>query len=175
MPPRCCKRSAEAMRWSPAGQPAVFRLQQGFSDYFENGLWTGELVVHDIGSGFNLRADDGAGHSGLSNPFDVGGANDLSVRISSSPDPLWLGGNIVYTFTVSNSGPASAGNVIVRDRLSAAFIFVSATTSQGTAVFTNSTLVCQVGSLAGGGSAVAQLLVTPIRAGKIFNAVSVTG
>ena len=109
---------ANAVRWSPAGQPAEFHLQPGFSDYFENGLWTGELAVQDIGSGFSLRADDGAGHLGLSNPFDVGGANDLSVRISSSPDASWLGGNLVYTITVSNSGLASASNVIVRDKLS---------------------------------------------------------
>ncbi len=165
---------ANAVKWSPAGRPAGIRLQPGFSDYFENGLWTGALVVRDIGSGFSLRADDGAGHSGLSNPFDVSGANDLSVRIASSPDPLWLGDNIVYTITVANSGPAIANNVIARDNLSAAFMFVSATTSQGTAVLTNATLVCQLGALAGGSSAVVQMVATPIKAGKIFNAVSVT-
>jgi len=38
---------------------------------FVYGVWTGEVTVHEAASNLVLRADDGLGHTGESNPFDV--------------------------------------------------------------------------------------------------------
>ena len=38
---------------------------------FVNGVWSGNLAVLQAGTNVVLMANDGAGHTGLSNPFNV--------------------------------------------------------------------------------------------------------
>jgi len=41
------------------------------TEAFSSGIWTGNVTVSQTGTGITLRADDGGGHSGVSNAFDV--------------------------------------------------------------------------------------------------------
>jgi len=49
---------------------------------FVNGVWTGEVTVHEPVTNLVLRADDGLGHVGESNPFDVQGVAQPPVIVT---------------------------------------------------------------------------------------------
>jgi len=73
---------------------------------FTSGVWTGNVTVNQIASQMKLRADDGSGHIGDSNLFDVSGTLALSVP-SSTPENS---APVTGTVTVSS---APAGNLVV--------------------------------------------------------------
>ncbi|MFA6288589.1 MAG: S8 family serine peptidase [Opitutaceae bacterium] len=56
---------------------------QGWSD----GVWTGQATVTTFGTGITLSASDGAGHSGLSNTFDVGSGPFARFAWDTIPSP----------------------------------------------------------------------------------------
>lgn len=99
---------------------------------------------------------------------------DLSVTKSDSPDPVAIGGQLTYTVTVRNNGPADATGVALTDNLSAGVSFVSATPSKGSCSQTSGTVSCDIGSLANGEAATVEIKVTPQTGGSITNGVSVT-
>jgi len=97
---------------------------------------------------------------------------DLSLsKTVSNPNPS-IGTNVTYTVTLSNAGPQQATGVIVQDQLPVGVSFVSASTSQGT--FTPGTGVWTVGSVASGGSAILQIVVTINSFGPLSNNAQVT-
>ena len=57
---------------------------------------------------------------------------DLSVLKTAQPNPATAGGQITYTFTTADNGPANATGVTLSDVLPAGETYVSSTTSQGT-------------------------------------------
>ena len=64
------------------------------------------------------------------------------------PDPVAPGGDLTYTVTVTNDGPAGAGQVTVIENLSPAVTFVTATPSKGTCSrAVGKTVTCQLGLL----------------------------
>ena len=73
---------------------------------FTGGVWNGAVAVSQPAASVNLRADDGAGHTGSSNAFDVTGTLSLSVP-PSAPE-----GSAPVTGTVSIS-PAPATSLVV--------------------------------------------------------------
>jgi uncharacterized repeat protein (TIGR01451 family) len=102
---------------------------------------------------------------------------DLSVTKADSPDPVALRGNVTYTVTVANSGPAAATGVTLVDQLPDA-VFVSATTTQGTCVRDgkgrrDGTVTCDLGSLAVNASATVTTVVTTTSGGTIVNTATV--
>ena len=84
---------------------------------------------------------------------------DLVVT-KSGDETVALGGQITYSLSVFNSGPDDAANVVLTDPLPAHTSFVSASTSTGTATFTNNTLTVNVGTLAAFDSATATFVVS---------------
>ncbi|MET0263824.1 MAG: hypothetical protein ABW223_13050, partial [Rariglobus sp.] len=81
---------------------------QGWTD----GVWTGQATVTTFGTGITLTANDGTGHTGLSNAFDVGSGpatgftwdNIPSPQLVDTPFPAVLratdaGGNPVSTYS----------------------------------------------------------------------------
>ena len=97
---------------------------------------------------------------------------DLSLsKTVSNPNPS-IGTNVTYTVTLSNAGPQQATGVVVQDQLPVGVSFVSASTSQGT--FTPGTGVWTVGSVASGGSAILQIVVTINSFGPLSNNAQVT-
>jgi uncharacterized repeat protein (TIGR01451 family) len=101
---------------------------------------------------------------------DARPAADLSVALGDSPDPAAVRGDLTYTATIANAGPASAtGATLVAD-IPADAIFVSASgasCTRGGKGKADGTLTCTVGTLAPGSSATVSILVHPARVGTL--------
>lgn len=74
---------------------------------------------------------------------------DLSVT-KTGPAYVPNGGPISYTITVTNTGPATAHNVVVTDSVPASITGATATPSQGSC---SGSFTCNLGDIASGGSA----------------------
>ena len=98
---------------------------------------------------------------------------DLSLTKTASPNPAQAGVTLSYRITATNNGPAVATNVNVADTLPAGVAFGSATTTQGSCSGT-STVNCNLGTLAVGGSAIVTINVTPSSAGQLTNSATVS-
>ncbi len=91
-----------------------------------------------------------------------------------TPNPVVVGSNLTYTFTVANGGPGMALNVTLSDPLPAGVTFLSATSQSGTVSNVNNTVIGQLGDLAGGASANVVVTVAPGGLGTMTNTASVT-
>jgi uncharacterized repeat protein (TIGR01451 family) len=102
---------------------------------------------------------------------------DLSVVKSAQPSPATAGGQITYTFTTTDNGPANANGVTLSDILPAGETYVSSTTSQGTVTNNNGNLTVNLGNLASGATATTTVVValSPTLSGSVSNTVTVTG
>lgn len=107
--------------------------------------------------------------------FTVLSSADLTITKTDGPDPVGVGGNLTYTLTVQNSGPAGASGVTVTDTLPASVTFISANSTQGTCSHAAGTVTCNVGSLANGASATITIVVRPNAIATISNTASVSG
>lgn len=78
-------------------------------------------------------------------------ASDLSLTMTSGPNPVGSGGQETYNLRVGNDGPYDAPNTIVTDQLPAGLVFVACTTSGGTctgpAAGTNGAISINLGQL----------------------------
>ena len=84
---------------------------------------------------------------------------DVSLTKSANAATISPGGQISYTITATNNGPATASAVTVSDTLPAGTTFVSAMPSQASCSGT-ATVVCSLGTLASGGAATVAPVVT---------------
>jgi uncharacterized repeat protein (TIGR01451 family) len=84
---------------------------------------------------------------------------DLAVSMTATPGPVAPGGTTTYTATITNTGPASAANVVLAQTLPVGATFESAIPSQGTCGAT-ANVTCQLGTLAAGASATVTVTVT---------------
>jgi uncharacterized repeat protein (TIGR01451 family) len=104
---------------------------------------------------------------------------DLSLTKSDNPDPVTQGSQLTYTITVTNAGPDSATNATVSDDLTNRVDFVSATASSGSCQGAKGKghggkVSCNLGTVTSAGTVTVTIVVTPTRAGTIFNTASVT-
>jgi uncharacterized repeat protein (TIGR01451 family) len=82
----------------------------------------------------------------------TGCAPSLTIN-KSGPAQVTQGTSITYTVTVSNSGNADAFNVQIQDIVPSPLTNPVGTPSQGTCQTTGNTVDCDLGTIAGGGSA----------------------
>ncbi len=101
----------------------------------------------------------------------VNGA-DLSVTQVVAPASANVGGNVVFTVTVLNSGLQAASGVALRDALPTGLAYVSSTASQGS--YDNTTGSWSVGGLAPGASATLNLTATINPSGSYANTAEVS-
>jgi uncharacterized repeat protein (TIGR01451 family) len=103
-------------------------------------------------------------------------AADVSI-VKTGPAAVIASGNITYTLTVTNAGPASAAAVTVTDILPAGTTYVSATPSPaGSSCSGTSTVICSLGTMpssGAGSSATIQLVVVAPSAGSVVNTATV--
>jgi uncharacterized repeat protein (TIGR01451 family) len=138
------------------------------SGNFTNGTWSGTVTVVLPALNVVLTAQDVTAHVGFSNPFDVVATNDLALTMIALPEPVSVGANLVYTLSITNSGPSAATGVLVTNTLPAGATFSSATASQGTAVQDNGVVVGDLGTIAGGTSASMSITVVPTTSGVVL-------
>jgi uncharacterized repeat protein (TIGR01451 family) len=101
----------------------------------------------------------------------AGGVANLTIAKTDAPDP-WTGeGNLVHTLTVTNNGPNNATGVKFSDTLPSSVQFVSA--SRGCTLL-GEVVTCDVGTLAAGSSAIAEIVLAPLENGIITNTAAVT-
>jgi uncharacterized repeat protein (TIGR01451 family) len=95
---------------------------------------------------------------------------DLAVAQAVSLNPALLNRDLTYTLSITNLGPEPAYNVNVTDLLPANAIFAAA--SPG-CVYTNSSVLCPLGTLAVGGVTNVTITVTPVTGDTLTNAASI--
>jgi hypothetical protein len=95
--------------------------------------------------------------------------SDLNVGVVDSPDPVFVGSNLVYTITVANTGPDAAPNVILTNKLPASVNLKSATSSQGTLNTNLNPVTAAFGTINSSGIATVTLTVVPQIVGSITN------
>jgi uncharacterized repeat protein (TIGR01451 family) len=106
------------------------------------------------------------------------GKADLAVTKTVSADTVHPGGQLVYTLTVHNYGPANATGVTLEDPAPPGLSLNSAQASQGSCTVTPGELVrCSLGDLPAGGEVLVLVTATvPLDAtGELVNAASVFG
>jgi uncharacterized repeat protein (TIGR01451 family) len=127
------------------------------------------LVVHATQTGVvtsqaavsSSVADPNAGNSAVSLEATVSApAADLAVALFDAPDPVYLGGQLVYSIFVTNLGPSTATAVSVTNTLPGGVTFVGATPagftqSGGIITFTN------LGNLGSSATLMATVTVLP--------------
>jgi uncharacterized repeat protein (TIGR01451 family) len=144
-------------------------------DNFTNGVWAGRVVAGEPAPALWLEVEDGLGHRGASERFEVEAVNDLSVRVEGLAPMLRIGGQYACALVVSNSGPAAATGVTLWDKVSAAADLVAASATQGTCALFLGRVFCDVGTLAPGASATVTLTLQPRLPGCLTNTVTVAG
>ena len=102
-------------------------------------------------------------------------AADLQIVKTDSQDPATINGSLGYMLDITNNGPDDALNVVVTDTLPGTVTYQSATPSQGSCSESGGTVTCNLGTIANGGTAEVNILVTaPPTPGTITNTASVT-
>jgi uncharacterized repeat protein (TIGR01451 family) len=112
-------------------------------------------------------------HAGAAQLFVSGTASaNLAITKTASPNPATSLANVTYRITVTNNGPSPATNVTMTDQLPSGPALVSVVPTQGTCSGTT-TVICNLMSIANGGSAFVNITVTPQSIGQLNNMASV--
>jgi uncharacterized repeat protein (TIGR01451 family) len=98
---------------------------------------------------------------------------DVAVSMVASPDPIAVGGTLLYTITIINNGPQIAKAIQFSDTLPTGVTFLPDQSSNGLNNFSN-VLGVLVGALAPGDSVDVFVAVQPTVAGSLTNTVTVT-
>ena len=136
-----------------------------------NGEWS--LYVFDDTQGNSGEIARGWS-LGLTCVNTVNPASLLAAGMIHAPDPVFSGDYLTYLITVTNLGPADAGNVVLTDTLPAGVAFASATLSQGTNSASGGTVTCDFGTIRVGATATATIQVVAETPGSIVNTATVT-
>ena len=96
---------------------------------------------------------------------------DVGISQVATPNPSTVGGDVTFTLSVTNSGPATATSVTMFDTLPAGASLVSASAGCSQA---SGTVTCSVGTLAAGSGVQLSVVVRPAAAGSYTNNASVT-
>ncbi len=97
----------------------------------------------------------------------------LSVYSSNSQTSATKGGTITYKWVLSNSGPKTANNVVLTDKLPSSVALVSVNTTAGTCGGTT-TITCNLGDLRYGGGPTITIVVKALSRGTVTNSATVT-
>jgi uncharacterized repeat protein (TIGR01451 family) len=121
---------------------------------------------------------DGTGGDDFIRNFTVGALGvlaDLRIGKTDSQDPIVLGsGNLTYTLTVTNAGPAASAGVVLTDTLPAGVTVASVGAGVGVTCTQPAGLVrCSIGALAANATSTVTIAVTPSAAGTLTNTATV--
>jgi uncharacterized repeat protein (TIGR01451 family) len=134
-----------------------------------NGIWS-LFIVDDADKDSGLLA---GGWSLTFSTLDP--LADLAVGQAISANPAAVGSNIVFTYSVTNRGPAATSNVRLTNNLPPFLASRNVVASQGGCNFNGDSLNCALGSLSPGAVATVVVSVTSLVTGTGTNAVVVSG
>jgi uncharacterized repeat protein (TIGR01451 family) len=149
-------------------------MTPGVASNFVQGVWPGELTFEEPATGITVIADDGQRHLGVAGGFSAAAQNDLELSVIDSPDVVLVGDNLTCEFTIRNTGPTPAEQVVLSNALPLNVEFVSAAASQGACTLAAENVVCQLGQLAAHASVTVVIVVRPMQAGMITSTGMVT-
>jgi uncharacterized repeat protein (TIGR01451 family) len=114
--------------------------------------------INDTATVKSTTPDPVRGNNSATGRVSFFASADLAISKTAMPNPVVAGTNVTYTIAVSNAGPSSASNVVVKDTLSAEISVLTVTPSVGscTAGIPGNPLqplTCTIGSMATAGSA----------------------
>ncbi len=159
----------------PPAQPYGTNLSI-FNGTNPNGTW--ELYVFDSSPG-----DQGIIIGGWSMAIESGAPVnpivDLGVTGTVVPNPDTSGGNLTYTFNITNNGPITASSLAFTNILATNVSFVSATNTAQAVITTNGSgaVYCILTNLVAGQNVSVTIVVSPTATGTITSqgTVTVTG
>lgn len=102
------------------------------------------------------------------------GNADVGLAMTAAPEPVIATSNLTYTLTLTNYGPLAANNIVVTNLLPAGALYVGGTPSAGSVSNNAGVVTWSIASLANGGWASLQFVVTPMNSGTITNIATVT-
>jgi uncharacterized repeat protein (TIGR01451 family) len=109
-----------------------------------------------------------AGTNTTTQSFALDYTSDLTIDLISTPNPVSIGSNLLYTVTIFNNGPFTAPNVSVTNTLPATVLLQSVVAGAGWTLATNgNTILAGVSNLINGGSAALQINVIPQAIGNL--------
>jgi uncharacterized repeat protein (TIGR01451 family) len=114
--------------------------------------------INDTATVRSTTPDPVAGNNSATGRVSFFASADLTISKTATPNPVVAGTNVTYTIAVSNAGPSSASNVVVKDTLPSEVRVLTVTPSVGscTAGIPGNPLqplTCTIGSMATAGSA----------------------
>jgi uncharacterized repeat protein (TIGR01451 family) len=104
--------------------------------------------------------------------IETGGAANLLLGISGTPNPVRAGKILTYVVRIRNGGPSLATGVVVTDSLPASVKLLSKRPSQGTCTGSR-TVTCSLGRIRAGRGATITLTVRTTARGRIRSAANV--
>ncbi|HMU27219.1 MAG TPA: isopeptide-forming domain-containing fimbrial protein [Solirubrobacterales bacterium] len=133
---------------------------------------TTELTNNASATGNEFDPNLSNNHDDVTTP--VGKSADLSIVKNADPAQVVAGGNILYTFVVSNAGPDEATGITITDTLPAGVTYVDGAPGCSAA---GQVVTCTLNPIAAGGSRQTGITVSvsPSATGVITNAAHVTG
>ncbi len=101
--------------------------------------------------------------------------NNANIQISGSAIPALahVGDTVTFTYTITNNGPNTSGEITFTDTLPSGLTYVSITPSVGSCTGTTD-LSCNLGSLENGETATLTLIVTAISTTNTTNSASIS-
>lgn len=120
------------------------------------------------------QTDANPSNNTVSTDIEVKPSADLAVSMTASPNPVLAGHQLVYIVTVSNTGPANAGGVVLTNTLPAGATVDSIVPSQRNATPAGDQITADFGTILAGGTATLTIVVRPGGSGTITNTATVT-
>jgi len=133
---------------------------------------TTSLTNHASATGNEVDPDLSNNQDEVTTP--VGKSADLSIVKNADPAQVVAGGNILYTFDVTNSGPDEATGIVISDTLPAGVTYVSGAPGCNAV---GQVVTCSINPIAAGGNRQTGITVSvsPTATGVITNSAHVTG
>jgi uncharacterized repeat protein (TIGR01451 family) len=94
---------------------------------------------------------------------------DVGVSQTAAPNPALVGSNVTFTISVTNRGPGLALDLALTNPIPSGALFISATSTVGTATSLGGVVTCQFGNLASSTSAVVTVVYHASSAGLMTN------
>jgi hypothetical protein len=116
-----------------------------------------------------------AARSGATDAFlsKLGPTVNLVVTETVTPNPVGVGNNVAFTYTITNQGDLTTG-IVFTDVISSGATIVSANAAGQSCPTNLGTVTCTVGTINGGLAATVSVIVTPTQAGSLSDGGRVT-